>query len=71
VWKETFVEKSNSASSPFDVKTERRGGHWIAWLTRPNDPKPVLSVNIVGENEEEARTRATEWARDAAAQGYL
>jgi hypothetical protein len=53
------------------VRSEARGPHWIAWLTRDPDPRPVRDVVLVGETQEEAEARARQWLTDATAQGYV
>jgi hypothetical protein len=46
----------------FDVHSEARGPHWIAWISRPGSQAPVRGVIIVGATQEEAEARAREWA---------
>jgi predicted RNase H-like HicB family nuclease len=48
------------------VRTEARGGHWVAWIPDANG-KPERSIVLVGETREEAEERARQWARLAAA----
>ncbi|MGE5359438.1 MAG: hypothetical protein ACM3NQ_10500 [Bacteroidales bacterium] len=55
----------------FTVRSEARGPHWIAWLTRDADPRPVRDVVLVGETRAEAEARARKWLADATAQGYV
>ena len=43
------------------VKSEARGGHWVAWVPDANG-KPEQSVVLVGETREEAEERAKAWA---------
>jgi hypothetical protein len=63
---------ADSKQTPaFEVHSEARGPHWVAWLTRGSDQKPVGDVIIVGGTREEAESRARAWAADATAQGYL
>jgi hypothetical protein len=45
-----------------DIKSEARGPHWIAWVAG-TDGKPIGSVVLVGETQEEAESRARDWAR--------
>ena len=53
----------------FEVHSEARGGHWVAWLSRSGETGPHQSVLVVGETQEEAESKAREWAgRSAAAQ---
>ena len=55
----------------FTVRSEARGPHWIAWLTRDPEPRPVRDVVLVGETREEAESRARNWLRDAQERGYV
>jgi hypothetical protein len=52
---------SENRAGNFEIHSEARGPHWVAWLTRGDDPKPVLSVLLVGQTREEAERRAREW----------
>jgi hypothetical protein len=65
------VSDTSTAGPDVEVRSEERGPHWIAWLTAGTDPKPVKAVIVVGRSKEEAEARARQWARDAAALGYL
>lgn len=55
----------------FSIHSEARGPHWIAWLTREPETRPVRDVVLVGETREEAESRARSWLRDAQARGYV
>lgn len=46
----------------FEIHTEARGPHWIAWITRPGSSKPDRSVVLVAATEQEAEERARRWA---------
>ena len=46
----------------FEIHSEAHGPHWVAWLTRGGSDKPERSMAIVGETQEEAETRARQWA---------
>ena len=48
--------------SGFDVHSEARGPHWIAWITRGDRDGPDRAVVIVGRTREEAEARARQWA---------
>jgi hypothetical protein len=52
----------------FEIRSELRGGHWVAWVVRTPDGKPDQSVLIVGRTKEEAESRAREWAEGQAGQ---
>lgn len=52
---------SDERTTSTAVRTEARGPHWVAWV--PDDTgKPVNSVILVGQTQEEAETRARAWA---------
>lgn len=55
----------------FDIKTESRGAHWIAWVTRGASDKPLDSVILVGQTRDEAESRACTWADKLAADPML
>lgn len=46
----------------FDVHSEARGPHWVAWLSAPGQPGPYRSILHVGASKEEAESRARAWA---------
>lgn len=50
------------ASGAYQVHTEARGPHWIAWITRDNGTQPDGSVVLVAASQEEAAARARLWA---------
>jgi hypothetical protein len=47
------------------VRSEARGGHWVAWIPDENG-KPENSVVLVGEKRDEAEDRAKAWAERGA-----
>jgi hypothetical protein len=49
-------------SGPYQIHTEARGPHWIAWVTRGGESKPDRSIVLVAASEAEARERARRWA---------
>ena len=55
----------------FDIKTESRGAHWIARVTRGANDKPLDSVILVGQTRDEAESRACTWADKLAADPML
>jgi len=50
------------ADGGFEVHSEARGPHWVAWITRPGESGPYQSVLLVGASREEAESRAHAWA---------
>ena len=49
----------------YEIHSEARGPHWIAWVSRGGDSKPERSVVFVGRTQEEAEARARLWAEAA------
>jgi hypothetical protein len=45
----------------YQIHTESRGPHWIAWISR-GDGKPEGSVVLVAASQAEAEERARRWA---------
>ncbi|MBP1634179.1 MAG: hypothetical protein H6Q10_753 [Acidobacteria bacterium] len=56
-----------SSGAGFEIHSEARGSHWVAWAIRPGDSAPYQSVIVVGASREEAESRAREWAARTAA----
>ena len=48
--------------SSYEIHSEARGPHWVAWITRGGSTKPDRSVLIVGRTQEEAEASAKQWA---------
>jgi hypothetical protein len=46
----------------FQVHSEARGPHWVAWVSRPGETGPYQSILLVGASREEAERKAREWA---------
>ena len=46
----------------YQIHSEARGPHWIAWVSRDGSGKPHRSVVLVGETKEKAETNARQWA---------
>jgi len=61
------VTNTSTSKAAFDIRSEERGLHWIAWLARDSDGKPVNAVVLVGETREEAEARARDYAHQIAA----
>lgn len=47
--------------SRFEIRSEARGPHWVAWAVKPGEDKPFGSVVLVGETQAEAEMRARQW----------
>lgn len=52
-----MVAVVNDESASREVRSEARGGHWVAWVPDA-DGKPVRSVVLIGETREIAEQRA-------------
>jgi hypothetical protein len=50
------------ASESYEIRSEARGPHWIAWVTRDGSGTPDRSIVLVGATREEAEARARQWA---------
>jgi hypothetical protein len=46
----------------YEIHSEARGPHWIAWVSRDGSGKPDQSIVLVAANREEAEARARAWA---------
>jgi hypothetical protein len=46
----------------FEIHSEARGPHWVAWITLAGLNGPYQSVLLVGASRKEAETRAREWS---------
>ena len=51
-----------TTAGSYTIHTEARGPHWVAWLTVGADTKPERSVILIAATQEEAETRARQWA---------
>ena len=51
------------AAESFQIHSEQRGPHWIAWVSRDGAGKPDGAVVLVAETRELAEARARDWAR--------
>ena len=51
-----------TSAGSYEIHTEARGPHWIAWITREGSTKPDRSVVLVAASREEALDRARRWA---------
>lgn len=60
-----YSVRDMAASGPYQIHTEARGPHWVAWITRGADTKPENSVILVAASKEDAEARARKWAEQA------
>jgi hypothetical protein len=56
-----FVRAMTQAGA-YEVHSEARGAHWVAWITRGGNVKPERSVIVVGATQAEAEAAARQWA---------
>jgi len=50
------------AESTYQIQSQARGPHWIAWVVRDGSTSPDRSVVVIGETKEEAESNARKWA---------
>ncbi len=58
----------NGSAANFQIHSEARGPHWVAWIAGPGSDAPYRSILLVGETQEEAEGKAREWAAKVSAQ---
>jgi len=51
------------SSGSYQIHSEARGPHWIAWVSRDGSGKPERSVILVAETRELAEARSERWAQ--------
>jgi hypothetical protein len=54
--------KRDMSTTTHEIRSELRGGHWVAWIVRTPDGKPDRSILLVGRTKKEAEQRADDWA---------
>ena len=59
---ETRSTHGRPATTTFEIHSEARGPHWVAWLTEPGQKGPYHSILLVGASREEAEARARDWS---------
>jgi hypothetical protein len=62
-----LVDFDPMRSGAYQVHSEARGPHWIAWISRDGSGKPDRSIVLVAATREEAESRARTWAEQNAA----
>ena len=55
----------SAESGSYQIHTEARGPHWIAWVSRDGSGKPDRSVTLVAENKQKAEANAQRWAEQS------
>ena len=56
-----MAETITTRQGTFEVRSEARGPHWVAWLARTSDGAPEQAVLLVGQTRSEAEARARQW----------
>lgn len=51
-----------TSATSYELHAEPRSGHWIAWVTAPQETGPAGAVILVGQTREEAESNASRWA---------
>jgi hypothetical protein len=59
---ENMKQVAGESAGSFEIHSEARGPHWVAWLSRPGDKGPHQSILLVGATREEAETKARVYA---------
>jgi hypothetical protein len=67
----TVSETVATSTGRFSVHSEAHGPHWVAWLTRDLETRPVRDVVLIGETQKEAESRAQAWSKEAQDLGYV
>jgi hypothetical protein len=55
--------KAETPAGSFEIHSEARGPHWVAWLARQGEKGPHQSILLVGATRDEAEMKAREWSR--------
>ena len=58
----SMAETVTTKAGTFEIRSEARGPHWVAWLARTVDAPPEQSVLLVAQTRAEAEARARRWA---------
>jgi hypothetical protein len=51
-----------TSAGAYEIHSEARGAHWVAWITRGAGTKPERSVLVVGATQADAEASAKQWA---------
>ena len=52
----------SATSTNYQIHSELRGGHWVAWVIAPGGTTPAGAVTLVGQTQDEAEANAQQWA---------
>lgn len=65
------ITLSMPTAESYNIHSEARAGHWVAWVTSEPDAGPSGQVILVGQTQEEAVGNARDWADRLAADPTL
>jgi hypothetical protein len=51
-----------TTAGAYEIHSEARGPHWIAWVTRGAGAAPDRSIVLIGASKDEAESRARRFA---------
>ncbi len=54
-----------TTTGAYEIQSEARGPHWIAWVTRGGAATPDRSIVLVAASKEEAESRARLFAEQS------
>jgi hypothetical protein len=54
-----------NATAGYQIHSEARGPHWIAWVTRDGATAPERSIVLIAASQKEAEERARRWAEQS------
>ena len=54
-----------TSSTSYEIHSEARGPHWIAWVSRDGSGKPEHGIILVGESRDKAEANARRWAEQS------
>jgi hypothetical protein len=55
----------------YQIHSELRAGHWVAWVTGTSETKPSGAILLVGQTQEEAEANARKWVARLANEPHL
>jgi len=54
-----------TTTGAYEIHSEARGPHWIAWVTRGGGSTPDRSIVLIGASKDEAESRARQFAEQS------
>jgi hypothetical protein len=58
--------KMTTSTSAYQIHSEPRGPHWIAWITRGSATTPERGIVLIAANQKDAEQNARRWAEQTA-----